>query len=93
MMAKIVHTAKQTVNAIVESQSARFWSPEDGIVGVTVRPSQSFHDRGGSVAHSRARRLDTDQIELRKLDFQVRFPAMSGVLQRRLKSLSVGTQI
>jgi hypothetical protein len=31
MIAKIVQTAKQTVNAIVDSQSALFWSDELGL--------------------------------------------------------------
>ena len=37
MIAKIVQTAKQTVKAIVESQSARPWS--DGLIAVLDMPT------------------------------------------------------
>ena len=45
MMAKIVHTAKQTVNAIVDIQSARAWDPSSIVVVVIVTLAPSERNR------------------------------------------------
>src|SRR5688500_7711381 len=66
IMEKIVHTAKQTVKEMVDSQSARFWSPEVTLLRSCMGlPGSSVGiGRCRGMAQRREPRLDVGQPEL-----------------------------